>query len=43
VLGDAWAWDVRNATVPISPLEAVTVARFLLPTEVPVAAPVFAY
>jgi hypothetical protein len=24
-------------------LEAVTVARFLLPTEVPVAAPVFAY
>lgn len=34
-LGDAWAWDVRNATVPISPLVAVTVARALLPTEKP--------
>lgn len=33
-LGDAWAWDLRNATVPISPLVAVTVARALLPTEV---------
>lgn len=42
-LGDAWAWDIRNATVPISPLEAVTVARFLLPTEVPAAKPVFAF
>lgn len=42
-LGDAWAWDMRNATVPISPLEAVTIARSLLPTEVPAAAPVFAY
>lgn len=42
-LGDAWAWDIRNATVPLSPLEAVTVARFLLPTEVPATAPVFAY
>ena len=42
-LGDAWAWDMRNATVPLSPLEAATVARFVLPTEVPVAAPVFAY
>lgn len=42
-LGDAWAWDIRNATLPLSPLEAVTVARFLLPTEVPAAAPVFAY
>lgn len=42
-LGDAWAWDMRNATVPISPLEAVTVARFLLPTEVPADKPVFAY
>jgi hypothetical protein len=36
-LGDAWAWDRRQATVPISPLEAVTVARALLPTEVPAA------
>lgn len=30
-LGDAWAWDLRSATVPISPLVAVTVARGLLP------------
>jgi hypothetical protein len=42
-LGDAWAWDLRNATVPISPLVAVTIARALLPTEVVVSAPVFAY
>lgn len=42
-LGDAWAWDVRSATVPISPLVAVTIARALLPTEVPAAAPVFVY
>jgi len=43
-LGDAWAWDVRHATVPISPLVAVTIARALLPSEPPVAlAPVFAY
>lgn len=32
VLGDAWAWDRRSATVPISPLVAVTIARALLPT-----------
>lgn len=31
-LGDAWAWDRRRATVPISPLVAVTIARALLPT-----------
>jgi hypothetical protein len=44
LLGDAWAWDRRQATVPIAPLEAVTVARALLPTEVPAApsAPMFA-
>lgn len=30
-LGDAWAWDRRSATVPISPLVAVTIARALLP------------
>jgi hypothetical protein len=36
-LGDAWAWDMRNATVPISPLEAATIARALLPVEVKVA------
>lgn len=33
VLGDAWAWDRRSATVPISPLVAVTIARAVLPTE----------
>lgn len=32
-LGDAWAWDLRSATVPISPLVAATIARALLPTE----------
>lgn len=42
-LGDAWAWNIRNATVPISPLEAVTVARALLPTEAEAPKPVFAY
>jgi hypothetical protein len=31
-----WAWDFRSATVPISPLVAVTIARSLLPTERPV-------
>jgi hypothetical protein len=41
--GEGWRWDTRNATVPLSPLEAVTVARALLPTEVPSVAPVFAY
>lgn len=35
VLGDAWAWDLRSATVPISPLVAVTIARALLPVEKP--------
>ena len=29
-LGESWAWDRRNATVPISPLVAVTLARSLL-------------
>ncbi len=43
VLGDAWAWDRRNANVPISPLVAVTIARALLPTEPPAAPNVFAY
>lgn len=32
-LGEAWAWDRRNATVPISPLVAVTLARCMLSTE----------
>lgn len=34
-LGEAWAWDRRSATVPISPLVAVTLARSQLsaPTE----------
>ena len=42
-LGDAWAWDRRSATVPISPLVAVTIARALLPVEVKTAPVVFAY
>lgn len=33
-LGDAWAWDRRNLTVPIASLVAVTIARALLPTTV---------
>jgi hypothetical protein len=33
VVGDAWLWDRRSATVAISPLVAVTIARALLPTE----------
>lgn len=33
-LGDAWAWDRRQVTVPISPLVTVTIARSLLPTEI---------
>jgi hypothetical protein len=32
-LGEAWAWDRRSATVPISPLVAVTLARALLPSK----------
>lgn len=31
-LGEAWAWDRRSATVPISPLVAVTLARSQLST-----------
>lgn len=33
--GDAWSWDIRNVTVPISPLVAATVARALLPVAAP--------
>ena len=29
-VGDAWVWDRRTATIPISPLVAATVARALL-------------
>lgn len=32
-LGDAWAWDIKATTDPISPLVAATIARALLPTE----------
>lgn len=42
-LGEGWVWDRRQATIPISPLVAVTVARFLLPTEAEASKPVFAY
>lgn len=41
-LGDAWVWDRRSATVPISPLVAITIARALLPIEAP-GRSVFAY
>jgi hypothetical protein len=34
VLGDGFAWDARQATVPLSPLGAVTAARALLPDAV---------
>lgn len=33
-LAEGWVWHRRQATVPISPLVAVTAAAFLLPTEV---------
>lgn len=32
-IGDAWEWDIRNATIPICALRAATVARALLPVE----------
>lgn len=35
-LAEGWVWHRRQATVPISPLVAVTVAAHLLPVEVPV-------
>ena len=43
-LGDGFAWDVRGAVTPISPLVSATIAKALLPTAVvaPVAKPVFA-
>lgn len=34
-LSDAWAWDLRNVSVPVSPLVAVTIARALLDPEPP--------
>lgn len=33
-LGEGWAWDRREATVPISPLVGATCGRFLLPLAV---------
>lgn len=42
IVGDAWVWDIRSATAPISPLVAVTLARALLPLAEP-PRPVFAY
>lgn len=32
-LGDGFAWDARATSVPLSPLDVVTAARALLPTE----------
>jgi hypothetical protein len=40
-LGDGWAWNARGSAVPISPVEAVTVARALLPISAD--KPIFAY
>jgi len=37
-LSGAWVWDVRQATVPISPLVAVTIAPAFLPVEAPIPA-----
>lgn len=37
--GDAWAWAQRDASIPITPLVAVTVARALLPVETDSAPP----
>jgi len=42
-VGNSWEWDRIHATVPISPLVAVTVARALLPVEAPKTKRVFAY
>ncbi|MBK9181500.1 MAG: hypothetical protein IPM45_18465, partial [Acidimicrobiales bacterium] len=43
-LGDGFAWDGRASDVDLSPLEAVTGARALLPTERPATvAPTYAY
>ena len=33
-VGEGWAWDAKQATVALSPLEAVTAARAVLPVEV---------
>lgn len=35
LIGDGWAWDLRNVTVPISPLVSCTIARALLPMTAP--------
>lgn len=43
-LGDAWAWDRKRSDVDISPLVAVTLARFaFLATQPDAPPPVFAY
>jgi len=44
-LGDGFAWDARGSIAPLSPLDAVTGARALLPTEAVVvqSKPVFAF
>lgn len=43
-IGDGFGWHLRQATIPISPLGAITVARALLPVEAePDAEPLFAF
>ena len=31
--GQGWVWDWRNATLPLTPLEVITIARALLPAS----------
>lgn len=42
-LAEGWVWDRRQATIPISPLVALTVGCRLLPTEIEPVKPVFAF
>ena len=42
-LGDAWIWDRKSSTVPISPLVCVTAAHAALPVGPVVRPPMFSY
>lgn len=43
VIGDAFVWDRRSATVPLSPLVSATIARALLPVSANSSEPMFAF
>ena len=46
LIGDGFAWDARSASVPVSPLEAITAAVAVLPqpaVEEAAPKPVFAW